>query len=380
MVITISGKVYAQQDTVPMLRYHLNGYLKALPSQTFDHLNDDHFGLYIIHNRMNQALDMGERSSIRLEMRNRIFTGNYIQLLPGYADLLERDNGLLDMTFNWIESSDLIANTTFDRLQFNWYRGPVEITVGRQRINWGIHTVWNPNDWFNSYNFLDFDYVERPGSDAARLEYALSNGSKWELAYSPGRFRYDDVGAVKYSFNTHTYDVQLISGMYRDNVAAGLGFAGNVWRAGWKGEVSWFHPYNGFSDTVGRWSATTGIDYVFSNGLYSQLAWLYNEVTASNAGGAAFVYTSDARQLMPFEHSILLQAGYPVNPLLQLNAAIIYAPENKSTIFFPTLSYSLGDNLVAALVLQVYAGTIADAYQLQSSAAFFDLKWNFSVQ
>ncbi|KRP12763.1 MAG: hypothetical protein ABR95_11985 [Sphingobacteriales bacterium BACL12 MAG-120813-bin55] len=374
------GRVSAQDDSVPLLRYHLHGYLKALPSQTFDHINKDNYGLYIVHNRINQELEIGTRSSWRLEMRNRIFTGDYIQILPGYADLLELDRGLVDMTFNWLESDDIIGNTTIDRLQFNWYNGPLEITLGRQRINWGMHTVWNPNDWFNSYNFLDFDYVERPGSDAARVQYALANGSKWELAYSPGKFRNDDVGAIKYAFNTHTYDVQLLGGIYRDNVAAGLGFAGNLWQAGWKGEISWFHPYPHFSDTVARWSATTGIDYVFPNGWYTQLAWLYNEVTGAATSGAAFVYTSDARQLMPFEHSLLLQAGYPVSPLLQVNAAVIFAPENNSTIFFPTVSYSLGDNLVAAAILQVYAGSIEDNYQLQSSAVFVDLKWNFQVR
>ena len=96
------GIVSAQDDSVPLLRYHLHGYLKALPSQTFDHINKDNYGLYIVHNRINQELEIGTRSSWRLEMRNRIFTGDYIQILPGYADLLELDMGLVDITFNWL--------------------------------------------------------------------------------------------------------------------------------------------------------------------------------------------------------------------------------------------------------------------------------------
>ena len=33
-----------------------------------------------------------------------------------------------------------------------------------------MNLVWNPNDLFNAFSFVDFDYEERPGSDALRIQ------------------------------------------------------------------------------------------------------------------------------------------------------------------------------------------------------------------
>ena len=52
----------------------------------------------------------------------------------------------------------------------------------RQRINWGQTLVWNPNDIFNAYSYFDFDYIERPGSDAIRLQYYPDYSSAIEMA------------------------------------------------------------------------------------------------------------------------------------------------------------------------------------------------------
>lgn len=36
--------------------------------------------------------------------------------------------------------------------------------------------AWNPNDWFNTYNYFDFDYEERPGTDAIRVRVYFKDG------------------------------------------------------------------------------------------------------------------------------------------------------------------------------------------------------------
>jgi hypothetical protein len=359
-------------------RYNLNGYVKALPSLTFDHVNDTSYTLYILHNRINQRLDIGNNLSLRLEMRNRYFGGSYVEAIPGYREQLEFDPGLVDLNFTFGSDKHFI-HTVFDRVQVDWYKGPWELTLGRQRVNWGVNTVWNPNDLFNVFNFLDFDYVERPGSDAVRVARLFDNMQRLELVVSPGPLADDDIVAFLYGFNYKTYDVQFIGGKYRDNVSAGVGWAGNLGKAGWKGELTWFHPYRNFSDTISRISVSSGFDYIFANGIYAQVAWLYNEVNAMGNLSNTFQYTADARQLMPFEHTLLLQASYPVNPLINLSLATMYEPENHGLIIFPTLSWSLGDNLVASLIAQSFLGEMA-GYQAISTAVFLDVKWNFALR
>ena len=70
---------------------------------------------------------------------------------------------------------------TFDRLFIEWNKEKWNIRIGRQRINWGINLAFNPNDIFNAYNFLDFDYEERPGVDAARVQYYYGSFSGLDL-------------------------------------------------------------------------------------------------------------------------------------------------------------------------------------------------------
>ena len=76
----------------------------------------------------------------------------------------------------------VVFNTTIDRVFLEYNKNDWEVRVGRQRINWGINLAWNPNDVFNAYSFFDFDYEERPGSDAIRIRKYTGIASSVELA------------------------------------------------------------------------------------------------------------------------------------------------------------------------------------------------------
>ena len=99
-----------------------------------------------------------------------------------YADLVTYDPGYFDLTFKIASANSYILYTNFDRANFKWTKEKFELTVGRQRINWGTNLIWNPNDIFNAYNFFDFNYVERPGSDAILMEYYSGDFSSIQLA------------------------------------------------------------------------------------------------------------------------------------------------------------------------------------------------------
>jgi hypothetical protein len=74
--------------------------------------------------------------------------------------------------------------------------GKWQFRVGRQRINWGVNLVWNPNDVFNSFSYFDFDYEERPGSDAVRVQYytGTTSSASWftKQATMPTRLPWPD--------------------------------------------------------------------------------------------------------------------------------------------------------------------------------------------
>lgn len=371
--------INAQSNENAFVQFHLKGYVKALPIETFYHYNDSASFLGIVHNRLNSSFDFRNNITMRLEMRNRFFYGDLVEH-SGYKEQLAADNGLLDLTFNWFDGEKYVLNSTFDRAQVNWYDDTWDITIGRQRVNWGIHNVWNPNDLFNAFNFLDFDYAERPGSDAVRIKHNFENTTQLELAVASGADFENVKAALLYRFNTNTYDVQILSGIYAEDIAAGFGWAGNLGKAGFKGELTYFQPQENFTDTSGVLSFSTGVDYSFKNGLYLNFSYLYTTIPDDNSNTDYTIYgTSDAKQLMPFPHTFFSQLTYPFNPLFTGSFAFFYAPEDNSLIVFPTITYSAADNFTLSFIVQSYTGKYID-YEPLSTALFLDAKWFFVVK
>ena len=65
---------------------------------------------------------------------------------------------------------------------YDYRDNKINFRIGRQRINWGTTTIWNPNDIFNAYNFLDFDYEERPGMDGGKFQYIFNNSVQYGIS------------------------------------------------------------------------------------------------------------------------------------------------------------------------------------------------------
>ena len=178
----------------------LNGYLSNMQSVMFENADGQWVSDNLVHNRLNFKTYFGSHLRFNAELRNRFMYGETVKYFPGYADLIDKDQGWQDLTWNLASDSSYLINTSIDRLFLDFSLGRFQLTVGRQRINWGMNFVWNPNDIFNSYSFFDFDYVERPGSDAVRLQMYINSTSTFEMV---GKINQDDqwslAGLVKFS-------------------------------------------------------------------------------------------------------------------------------------------------------------------------------------
>ena len=166
---------------------------------------------------------VGNNLTFSAGIRNRLFTGNMLNAVPLYAELTGNDKGLLDLNWNIADKTSFLLNTSLDRLNFTWRSGKFQATAGRQRINWGQTLVWNPNDIFNVWSFFDFDYTERPGSDALRLEYFVTPEATAEFAFKTDR-DFNITTAAMYRFNISGIDLQFLAGVEGgDNVLGGFG-------------------------------------------------------------------------------------------------------------------------------------------------------------
>lgn len=363
--------------------WSLSGYIKNLEAlyflnePIFPGTEETFFQDNLIHNRLNFTAYLSEAITFRADLRSRIFYGELVKLQPNYGDLInDANNDYLDLSLVLLDEEAWVIHTMLDRLYFEYLKNNLEIRLGRQRVNWGINMVWNPNDVFNAYSFTDFDYEERPGSDALRVKYYTGFASSIEIVSKV----FDDwdeatIGAL-WKLNKWKYDFQILAAFVENDLALGGGWAGNIKTASFKGEFTWFHATKpGQKD---NFAATFGVDYSFSNSFYINGGFLYNHLGSSSANVAnLFSFELSARNLYPYKYAIFGQWTYPFTPLINGGMAVIYSPVDVHPLFVnPTVTLSIKENWDIDFIGQIVFNK-TDKYTSPLQVAFLRLKFSY---
>lgn len=350
---------YAQPDTIApekIKTYTLNGYLKSLNGITFLP-NNESVQWSLLHNRLNSRWQPNRRFTVALDVRSRIIYGESVKLGNYPANVLDKDSGLVDATFLPFNTRPAKMVTAVERLWAKYSNDKLELILGRQRINWGINLVWNPNDIFNTYSYVDFDYEERPGADAALIKYNIGDMSSIELAAKVGNYKDDNVYAFMFKTNKFNYDFQFLASWYQKDIAAGLGWAGNIGNIGFKGEGTYFHPQNKLNDSAAVFNAAVEFDYTIDGKVYMNTSYLFFNKGADAPlpaiGNILFDnITLSAKQLSLSRHAAFLQLKSISNPVLSGGFSALYFFEMNAMYLFPDVTYSINDRWEAALFLQ----------------------------
>ncbi|MFC2114179.1 hypothetical protein ACFLRI_02405 [Bacteroidota bacterium] len=338
-------------------KWMLNGYVKDMQSILFTEVDGDWLSDNLIHNRMNFKWYVTSALTFDVEMRNRFMYGEFIKTIPGYAKLIDVDKGFLDLSDNLISEKSFLLHSSIDRLWLEYTRDKFQVRVGRQRINWAQTFAWNPNDLFNTYNFFDFDYEEKPGSDAVRLQYYTSTTSQLEIAVKADNLERITAAAM-FRFNKWNYDMQFLGGLLNEeDLVLGAGWSGSLFKGGFRGECSYFHPKEGFKDSTGVLVTSVGYDFTFKNSLMVQIEALYNS-NGKKSGDFnlnEFYYMDlSAKTLTLTRWSFMGMMSYPITPLLSGTISAMYSPNDKSVFVGPTLAYSLAQNLDFSFAAQTF--------------------------
>ncbi|HMQ64538.1 MAG TPA: hypothetical protein PKE06_27890, partial [Flavilitoribacter sp.] len=251
-----------------------------------------------------------------------------------------------------------------------------EIRLGRQRVNWGISTIWNPNDIFNAYSFTDFDYEERPGSDAVRVRYYTGYAGSVEVAVRGADSLGGMIMAGRWLFNKGSYDIQLIGGYAQKDLVLGGGWAGNIKNAGFKGEATWFYRPE---EKESVFALTANVDYAFANSLYLNGGFLYNSAGATDQDILnLFTFDLSAKTLYPYRWATFVQGSSPITPLLTAGVAVIYSPVKVNPLFVnPTITLSISDNWTLDAVGQVVFSKGDEGYRSPLQVGFLRVKVNY---
>lgn len=368
------------QDSVKESRFAFNGYVKDMQMVIFQDVKDEWMTANLIHNRLNFKWFISPSLTGSIELRNRFLYGDMLQRYPGYNKTFEEDNGMANLSKNLCDEKSFLLNSSIDRLWIDYSKNKFQLTIGRQRINWGQTFVWNPNDIFNSHSYFDFDYEEKAGSDAVRMQYYLNSTSVIEVAAKSTGLDKQTIAGL-YRFNRWKYDVQLLGGIVdNSDYVLGAGWSGEILKGGFRGEASYFHPQKKFTDTTGVFTASVGYDYTFKNSLFLQVEALYNgskeslEISSLSRLNRSSL---NVKNLFLTDWSFFLSTAYPATPLINVSMSGIINPKHKLYFLIPSLSVSLKDNLELSMIAQLQQYLEPSSIKRNTSFIFLRVKHSF---
>ncbi len=371
-----AGRLPAQSNSA----FAVSGYLEYLNNTWAPEKSARWSNVSGAYNRVNFYWYPSADLTLSAGIRNNFYFGPMMaDLYPFYSDFLEKDYGFADMTLRWARDTSYLFLTNIDRLNLKWTFRKFELTVGRQRINWGLNMIWNPNDIFNTYNFFDFDYAERPGSDAVLAQFYTGDFSSLQLAAKLNSGKKLTLAAL-YKFHLFHYDFQLLAGVMDDDVTAGAGWDGQIGGAGFTGEVSCFRNKERFADTTGQWVASAGINYTFSNGLFLNGSFIFNSkgtTGPASMGALFFSGTLTPKTLTLSKFDLFAQVSYPVTPIVKADLSSIINPNDGSFFAGPSLDFSLTENLDFLLMGQLFFGKDRTEFGDYGQMYYVRIKWAF---
>jgi hypothetical protein len=354
MTLSLNG-----QDTA-VKKLDLNGYVSLMESATKANFQgNDLLWEFQCLNRLNINWYFAKEWTAVLQGRNRLLLGDPVKRGgQAHLDILSEDQGLTDMNWNLGSGNSWLLNTSVDRCYLNYSRGKFQVTAGRQRINWGQTYVWNPNDWFNNYSFFDVEYIERPGSDALRLQYFTGVLSHIEAVVKTDRSHKITLAGL-FKTNLKGYDLQLIGGLLAKNdLGIGMGWSGKLGQIGFIGEMTYLHPAAHSSDSSGLFLMSVAFDYTFSNSLTLQAEGFYNQHGDRQVESFTEYFSRNltVKDLSFTTWSFCLQASYPINTLWNTSFAAMYFPDAGGYYLGPSVTCSVARNVEAALFFQHFNG------------------------
>ena len=374
-------------STFAQSKLTLNGYIKDLgmyykptvpmpvsPTQSLDQLT-----LNQVHNRLNFRWYLSEHFTFAAEARNRLYFGQMVREFPDYEKTIDIDNGYFDLSTLLISKKSWFLHSMLDRAWLDYTQGNWQVRIGRQRINWGMNLVWNPNDIFNTFSYFDFDYEERPGTDAVKIQYYTSVTSSAQLVYKVGENANQMAVAGMYSFSKFSYDFQFLGGWVGKDYVIGGGWTGDIEGGGFRGEISYFLPREKNNGSREALVASVSGDYTLKNSLYLHGGVLFNShgIKGKAGGRSFFDQNLSAKMLSLAMYNLFVQSSYPLTPLFSASFLAIFNPMDWSLFIGPSLSFLLGNNLELMVNGQLFFGQEGTEYGDYGKAIFGRIKWAF---
>lgn len=371
----------------------IGGYIESLSSVADYPIVNDKLYDQLIHERFNTTWYASESIRGELDIRTRLFYGNSVEKIPNFSEQIKTDYEYSNLDLVLWDEKKSFGYSQIDRLWFDYTSGDIELTLGRQRIAWGTALVWNVIDLFNPKSVLDFDYEEKPGADAFRIQYYTGALSKLELVAEPAKSSKRMTVTGLFSTNVSPYDLYVIAGVRENRWLIGGAWAGSILDGGFRGEILYSQPpykseytrseYATAFDTSilesdkPTFSFVLSGDYTFSNSLYIHTECMYNSLGKTRYAGLYQYEAINAGLLSPARWSLYQEFAYDLTPLMRATTFGIWNPNDRSSIIVPSISRSLTSNLDLLLIGLFASGSNESEYGQAGNSAFLRLKLSY---
>lgn len=369
------------------------GYAKYLFMTSKSPLVDGRLNDHILHCRLNTRWYPAESLTGAMELRLRGFYGESVENIPGFKYQVKSAYEYAQLDAELWDEKKSFGYAEIDRLYLDYIKGDFQITAGRQRIAWGTSLVWNIIDLFNPMSILEFDYEEKPGADALRVQYYTGAVTKVETAYKPGKNKYSRTLSGLWSINAWQYDFFVIAALQNNRKILGGAWSGNISGGGFRGEIKISEApskgapteypvpnYYGSNLTEYDKTAFSAVlcgDYTFTNTLYIHTEALYNSNGKTKNAGAFMMQTLEAGMLSPARWQLYQEFACDITPLIRGTLFGIYNPSDKSSIIVPSLTWSVVTNLDFTAIGFISCGGDLTEYGDMGNSLFLRLKYSF---
>lgn len=123
--------------------------------------------------------------------------------------------------------------------------------------------------------------------------------------------------------------------------------------------------------------AVLSFDYIFKNGIYTNLEILYNQPKQTSENFYSITEPLSADRIFFTQYAILLMGQKAISPLWSAGLSSMYFPEEEAWFISPNISYSIKKNIDFQLLSQIFTGGKSPILSQAGTSIYAVLKWSF---
>ncbi len=276
---------------------------------------------------------------------------NRFRIYSSFSDI-EYDSFLFDLTID--NYNNYSGEQADNNNETKIYRGYLKysdekniITLGKQRIPFGVGRVWNPIDIYNPIDATAIESDERAGTSSFRYEYALNDLSSFDATISEDKY----AARLKGYIGEADIGVLVLRDKDKDQSIFGYESSGEILNSGMELRSEGGYFKNDTSEDYKE--LIIGAEYGFENSFTILSEYKYNS-------------------LKSYDH-LALNLSYTISSLWNTSYLIIKNLDDESSVSLLKFDHSLSDESELNFGTYFYDGNSLSEYGYLKNSVFIRL-------